>query len=315
MSKFSYFIFLIFIMFFIQIQGASAKVNLEACKKMTEKLQDRHRSKANNIEEKYDIEINKILSNKNYANEDLREIIKTSEKYFEFKSAHTKYVDNILAILHNVPFNKADQEYCGKKETLQRISSVKISEFEKNRNLILEEIKHNLTLFNLREDEGLAVVAVYSYASFQSLDMAKKDSLTKPLRIKLLQNKQYFKVIKLREGEYYWNRLKQFTSSDGSYRYFDLSKSSYTFHVYKGKLSLAGVLILNPAYRGRLSSDFFDRVTISMKLLGLEYPFLLKKYPLIDGYNENDTFVNFYMNEKKNIDLKLKGDKSNVQGD
>lgn len=317
MSKSSNLVVLTLIILLVQIHNLSAKVDLDSCKKMTQSIIDQHKRLAEKIDKKFNKSLSEIINHKERIDMDIQIIIKLSEKKLKYKSIQVSNVDNIIAIIHNVPFNKADQEYCNKESILKRMSKVKLDAFEKNRREIIDDIKHNLSLFKLDGDEGLAIIAVYSYGLSQVLDLARKGGLEKPLKIGPLNNKQYFKVVKLREGNYYWNRVKNYIPNTdwriqtgklqpGSYEYFNLADSKYNFHVEKGMLNFAGVLILD-IEDNYLSSDFFDRTTISMKLMEEQYPYLLEKYSMIDGFNENDEFISFYMKEKKRLSLQSNG--------
>lgn len=272
-------------------------IDLDACKKMTIEIAHHHFESAQEMIQEMNQAIDEIAKEQKLPETIKKLVIKSTKANYLYLTKYNHLIVNIISAIKGVPQNKKDQSYCNKKDRLEAISENTLNSFKKITQKIVNEIPHNFSLFHLEKNEGLAIISVYSDGYTYKLDLVHGSGFNKALIIGPISNHQYFKVVKLKQGDYYWNRINNPPSENG-FTFFDLKENNYRFHVSAGKLNFGGMLMIE--FKGtRLSSDFYDRSTIAIKMVEQQYPYLVNRYPIVDGFNPDDDFISFYLSEKK----------------
>ncbi len=159
-----------------------------------------------------------------------------------------------------------------------------------------EDIAGRLDLELLDDDEGLVVIAFYSFGPASSISINRLGALTGGIEFGPVNNDEYFQVLRVKAGEYRWERIRQ---EFGISRYFyDLGHRDLTFTVEPGKLNYTGVFTFRP--RGTTArSSLNDRTSIVLLILEQRYPNLLERFEIANGLVPDDRFIDYYLAEER----------------
>ncbi|MEO1035098.1 MAG: hypothetical protein AAFX44_05995 [Pseudomonadota bacterium] len=168
----------------------------------------------------------------------------------------------------------------------------------------LEALQDRIDIENVGPGEGLAVIAMYIEGPVMRLTLDKRGSMTGARAFNELPEGQFFRVIKLPAGEYQWTTVRSrrvFTYSywaDSTVYYFDFRDADMAFRVEPGKLNFTGVFMYTGSGQ-RARADLKDRSSIVMRIIENRYPELLERYPVFNGAVPEDTYLQFFVDERR----------------
>ena len=168
----------------------------------------------------------------------------------------------------------------------------------------LEALDDRIAIQSVGPKEGLVVLAMYIDGPMMRLTLDKRGSMTGARAFNNLPQGQFFRVIKLPAGEYQWTTMRfrrELTRNywaDSTTYYFDFRDAELAFRVEPGKLNFTGVLMYSA--RGNYAeADIKDRSSIVMRLMENRHPDLLAKYPSFNGAVPDDSYLQFFLDERR----------------
>ena len=150
----------------------------------------------------------------------------------------------------------------------------------------------------LDDDEGLAIVAIYSkgYAEKIKLD---GPGFGNDHNFGPLLNSQYFEVQKLKEGVYSWDEVI-LKAGENLKSTSDLSHLNLEFTITPGKLNYIG-LFMYESNGSTYSAKIVNRTSIVLSILKQDFPQYIDMYPLANGIYPDDQYIEFFLNGSKSI--------------
>jgi hypothetical protein len=229
-------------------------------------------------------------------------VSKQKEQY-KYNAAIASLRDTLPPVLRRINESEADRQYCDDQSALTNLIESRVDNLERMLEMLLEGVEQRIELEELDKDEGLAIIAAYSYGYAEKINLKSDEWGGDNISIGPLDNSQSYKVVKLKQGRYYWGKVTEKVGY-GSYQYYDFSDKNLSFDVVPGKLNLTGVLIFERIGE-RASADIPDRSAIVMKMLEVSYPLLVDKYELHNALAPADPFPGFYKQQKTKLKVAM----------
>ena len=161
---------------------------------------------------------------------------------------------------------------------------------------IIDAVDERLALEDLAQNEGLAIIAFHSYGYVDGVYINRRDAFGGGIQFGPVQEGDYFRVVKVKEGSYTWERLWRNLFFGRST--FRIKKRDLTFTVEPGKLNYTGMFIYRPTGFSYAIMDIRDRTSAVLSMLEEQYPELLSEFELVNGLDHNEEFIDFYLREK-----------------
>ncbi|UAA38895.1 hypothetical protein KIH87_00510 [Paraneptunicella aestuarii] len=254
----------------------------------------------NDEREDFEKELNKLkqkyfkLSGSNSeANFEL--IVQKQKERVEYPVWSKNIFEDLPAMVRRIHEHKKDRIFCDEHYRLEKALDLSKEKLEEQYERLVTFIDTRVGLEELDKDQGLVVIAAYAYGYAQRLQIKSKNWGGDTLDIGPITSEQWFEVVKLSKGEYYWDRIEQIKSGDKYY--WDLEDRNLSFSVQPGKINLTGAFVFEDV-EGRGTFDISDRVAIILKILEDNYPLLMDKYDLVNGLVPSDPFPAFFKNQK-----------------
>ncbi len=168
----------------------------------------------------------------------------------------------------------------------------------------------------LAEDEGLAIVAIYSKGYAEKI-VLNGNGLGNNHEFGPLDYSQHFSVYKLKAGKYSWDKvvknIAQYKKSEeysseqalqksgrNIYQTSDLEQFNLSFEISPGKLNYTGLLMFETT-GSYFSAKILNRTSIILAMLKQDFPQYLKNYEIVNAIYPNDPYIPFYLNGEKAI--------------
>jgi len=145
----------------------------------------------------------------------------------------------------------------------------------------------------LGQDEGLAIVAIYSQG------YAEKIKLNGPgfgnnQSYGPLIDAQHFDVQKLKAGKYTWDKVVE-KVGESLRRTSDLSELNLSFEIIPGKLNYIGLLMFE-SNGSTYSAKVLNRTSIILSIMKQDFPQYIDNYPVVNGIYPDDQYVEYFLN-------------------
>lgn len=222
-------------------------------------------------------------------------IVQKQKERVEYAVWSKNIFQDIPAMVRRIHEHKKDRIFCDEHYRLEKALDLSMKKLESQFERLLTFIDTRVGLEEIGKDEGLVVIAAYAYGYAERLQIKSKNWGGDTLDIGPITSEQWFEVVKLSKGEYYWDRIEQIKSGDKYY--WDLEKYNLSFSVQPGKINLTGAFVFEDI-AGRGTFDISDRVAIILKILEDNYPLLMDKYDLVNGLVPSDPFPAFFKSQK-----------------
>lgn len=146
---------------------------------------------------------------------------------------------------------------------------------------------------NLKPGFGYALLSIEIDGSVPKKIVLRRDQLAGgKIDIKGIESGINQRLIQLKPGSYYWDRVPQPYRSR-----FDLKDKNYKFEVVAGKINYSGHLSLKIfSNSNRMNSNYTNRATNSLEYLHTCCSDTLKKYDLVMPGYTTDPFLDMYKN-------------------
>lgn len=283
------------------LAGGAAADDFADCQRLLQKTADKHLDEANDIRRKHEKSLKKQFDKflDRYGDivdrESLDASIQAIHERHEIDKVRQEYVDGVVATLRT--FEKPEDEAfnCPSKGTLRYRSENWNKNYEYQLELLRQAISDRLEMETMEEDEGLAIIAFYAIGLAQEIRINRRGSILGNVQFGPVTDGEYFRIMKLKAGTYFWDRISRDTII-GTF-YHDYSKRGFEFHVEPGKLNYTGVFVYDSdGQRARGSHN--DRTAIVITMLEQRYPELLDRFELVNGLVPDDPFIDYYLEEK-----------------
>jgi hypothetical protein len=263
------------------------------CHKVTKKLATKHEENGLLYFNQYQSKIKNILKKSTADQGSKQQILNKASSKYSLESSFKKFVFDFVDVLKNDITN----ETCDRKN-LESLSEKSLKFYKEILDRSKYYIEYRVELESLDADEGLAIISAYSYGYAGRIEINPVKFMGDSMSIGPLNNSQYFRIAKLKAGEYQWGRIKVYGPMSLSYR--DFSDANLKFKIQPGKLNYTGVFI-HEVMGMYAKAEIFDKAAVITTMIEQDYPLLLNKYELVNGLIENDPFINFYLTQKKKL--------------
>lgn len=274
------------------------------CSEFANELADDYHEEA--VELYADFEEDLMNAKKRFLKKRGKESEERFEKYVSIEKEISQFdvikktiVEDYTLAIRNIEKHGSDKAYCNDESLLERVTDEKLRTFDNFLEKFADDLDQRVGLEDLDDDEGLAVISAYAYGYAETIQLSSTSFLSGKMNIGPLRNSQYFRVLKLKKGTYYWDRVKW--NVHNGYRYFDFSDDSLNFKVEPGKINFTGVFIYENI-GNRAGADISDRSAILLKILEQQYPYIKDKYDWVNAQAPSDPFLQFYRDEKEVIE-------------
>ncbi len=216
--------------------------------------------------------------------------------------AREQLVDHLLNRLRN-PGNAEDPEdpdfKCPRKSDTKRWSKNSLKTYQQVLDDARADVKNRFSFETMADDEGLAIIAFYAFGYAEKVRINRLGAATGTIEFGPVSNGEYFKVLKVKAGDYRWEKI---TQKFWNMRfYFTLKHRDLSFSVAPGKLNYTGALVFDASGRyARISLN--DRTAIVLTMLEQRYPDLLDRFEITNSLVPEDRFIDFYLNEKSGME-------------
>lgn len=274
------------------------------CQRETSSLAAEHVEKAEKLLERLDRDrsrlIDKHLESRDVSSAQrasLRSALERVVTERETQAYRKTYIDKVVTDLALVGDPANEHGLCDQIHRLEEYSDDSLRRLRNGFEGFVEATRNRIALEDLDDDEGLVAIAAYSFGIAGEIELNRRGALTGNLTIGPLNNEEFFEVRKLKAGEYNWEKVANRLSND-SIQIFDLSNDDLIFSVQPGVLNYTGVFVFDQSgLYGRVSLN--DRAAIVLTILEQRYPELLERHNVHNGLVETDTFIDFYLAEKR----------------
>ncbi len=208
-------------------------------------------------------------------------------------------IDGNLAALQELIDQPDDEFDCPNVPSLRARVNHAADSFGLGLNTALEDIQNRFDIRTMDDDEGLAIIAFYTFGRVSEIKIDRVGALGGGHEFGPLLEGQHFEVVKLKAGTYEWDRI---TRQVFFYeQYMDYSDRDLQFTVSPGVLNYTGVFIFK--IDGSLASGTLnDRTSIVLHVLEQNYPGLIETFDIVNGLVPEDRFIEFYFSEKNALE-------------
>lgn len=218
------------------------------------------------------------------------EIYQLELALFDFE----KWLSNFTEFAHS-NINSVRHDYKCDKKMLKFLHE----HMEKNAKTIFSANYKNIVarfnLTDLKEDEGLAIIFIESTPNVLSVSFKRDARRADPIEVNTFGLDKYFRVVKLKAGEYSWHSAKR--NNRGGYTVFSFEDHNLKFFIQPGKLNFIGGLKFD-THGNRYAVEQMDRVANSIKEVIKYYPEFSSGENWVNTLVPEDNFLNFYIAQK-----------------
>lgn len=274
------------------------------CQKFLAGKAESHLQRSNKLRHKYESRLNEIVRTQlardrdgKSSDEELRASVERFKNYRRVDQARAAYVENIIAEIAESMAHDVPNFTCHDRATVHTTYDLNHQAYERVLQLLEDDVKDRFELEDLRDDEGLLVIAFNSTEATNFVRINRLNSLTGSIVFGPNRRGEQFRVVRAKAGNYKWEEIEQ--KFYNSRRTYNLRKFDLGFTVEAGKLNYAGVFLLNVKSGGYYSATLNDRLIITLTVLEQRYPELIGQYEIANGLYPDDRFTEFYLQEKR----------------
>jgi len=150
----------------------------------------------------------------------------------------------------------------------------------------------------LAEDEGWAIIAIYSKGYAEKIELSGS-GFGNNHTFGPLDYSQEFQIVKLKAGKYSWERVIKKVGENGRQK-SDFSHLDLNFEITAGNLNYVG-LFMYESNGSTFSAKILNRTSIILSILKQDFPQYLKKYDVVNGIYPSDRYIDFFLNNSKAI--------------
>ena len=266
-------------------------------------IADRILEDAARVEERHRNELDDILNRFHRRNGDetardaIDAIVQRLTDRSSIELARQQLIDDWVASVLDVG-DPDDENFRCRESRYLGAGSGSVERYRTELEALRAEISDRLDLEKLADDEGLVIIAFYSFGTASSISINRLGAMTGGIDFGPVNNEEYFRVLRVKAGEYRWERIRQELWT-GDY-FYDLGRRNLTFTVEAGKLNYTGVFIFRPSGNFARSS-LNDRTSIVLLILKQRFPDLLERFELANGLIPDDRFMDFYLAEERRL--------------
>ena len=231
--------------------------------------------------------------------EELEEIVEFVNMRRQVDYYREQLIDNNLEALQALIDQPDDEFECPSVPSLRFRVNHAANSFELGLNTALDDIRNRFDIRTMGNDEGLAIIAFYSFGNVSEVRIDRVGALGGGHEFGPILEGQHFEVVKLKAGTYEWDRItRQILFYE---QYMDYSDRDLQFTVSPGVLNYTGVFIFK--IDGNLvSGTLNDRTSIVLAVLEQNYPGLIERFDIVNGLVPEDRFIEFYFSEKNALE-------------
>lgn len=228
------------------------------------------------------------------ASERMSGIISRLAERYELERYYDAYVDDVITTATGV--ENTEKFRCPSKQTVNYRFRANLERYTGRIEQIEEAIEERIDLEDLDDDEGLVVISFFAHGYAEDIRINRLGGIGGGIKFGPVSNNEYFRVLKVKAGEYKWNTIRN-TTWWGRIVLF-VKRQDLIFRVEPGKLNYTGLFIYrSQSHRGRPAA-VHDRAAVVLEILEQRYPELLDHFDVVDGINDNSNFINFYLGER-----------------
>ena len=290
---------------FATCNAAESEKDFAKCEKMLVKYADSTVEKAARAKQKHDKKIiNRIAQHADdHADPSIEEvrmggIINRLIAQYDLPQYQRVLIDEAA---EEVLTLENDEEFrCPHRANANLAFKRNFERYEERLQKIENAVDERLELENIGPNEGLIVILFYSSGLAQNVQINRLGSIVGDIRFGPVENSEYFRVLKVKAGDYRWHSIwNQYWL--GGRRTLFVKHSNLDFTVEAGKLNYTGVFMFNSNSWRRWTADVRDRTSVVLSLLESRYPELLSELEFSNAVNSDNRFIDFYFSEKKSV--------------
>ncbi|MEM1411304.1 MAG: hypothetical protein AAGH19_03020 [Pseudomonadota bacterium] len=264
------------------------------CTEFMQELAEAHRESIGDIEATFEARWNRVLAEVpegKTARKELSAMAKRLRQNSGLTASQHTNVTRVLDLLDHMPITENDLEYCRNKRFFRnRIETFALA-YEEEGDQLLAELEALASLFSLKPDEGVLIIAGHIDGSVESIKLDQDGRLGKALLVGPYRNEEFFTLAKVQAGPHHWDHMRS-----GMWE-LNLSFLDTTLDIQAGALNYAGVLSLSMNF-SLASAQLDDRAAIVLDKMEVRYPELLRSLPMFNALTPDDPFIEFYLREK-----------------
>ncbi len=283
--------------------GAAEGIGYSECLAAARQVADQILEDVARIEDRHQNELDDILNrfHRRNGDESSRDAIDAIVQHLAERAsidlARQQLIDDWVAAVLDVG-DPSDEDFQCRESEYRGPRSRSVERYRNELEALRAEVSARLDLETLDDDEGLVIIAFYSFGIASSVSINRLGALTGGIEFGPVNNAEYFRVLRVKAREYRWERIRQEFWPTGYF--YDLGSSNLTFTVEPGKLNYTGVFIFRP--RGeRARNTLNDRTSLVLLILKQRYPYLLERLELANGLIPDNRFIDFYLAEERRL--------------
>ena len=294
------------LLFLLALATPAGADEVSRCRNQLSGLQETLRKDSNQDIRQYESRIERAIDRAVSRQSELGTTPEDIEEIVEFVNTRRRvdyYREQLIDINYEELQRYIDQPDdvfgCPNISSLRARVNIAVDSFELGLNTSLEDIENRIDIRTMDDDEGLAIIAFYTYGNVDEITINRVGALGGGHEFGPLLPGQHFEVVKLKAGEYEWDRVtrRMFFSR----QYMDYSDRELRFTVSPGVLNYTGAFIFR--MDGNLASGSLnDRTSIVLRVLEQEYPGLIGTVEIVNGLVPEDRFIDFYFREKSALE-------------
>ena len=274
------------------------------CERMLAKAAQSHLAKANKLRDRFarriDALVEKNLSAESATgspSEAMPEIIRKIVERASLDDAHDVYVRKVIDEQSKLVTADDKDFECSDPDILRMTYELNLKAYGIQLDGVRDAVVERYEIEHLGPEEGLVAIAFNTNVAVDIVRINRRGSLLGSIWFGPVFPGEYFRVVKMRAGEYNWDEITQRLGY--AKRLFDLSKRDSRFTIEAGKLNYAGVFLFEVSAGGYYRSSLNDRQTIVLTILDQRYPELLEQYEIANAIHPDDRFIEYYLEQKR----------------
>jgi len=281
---------------------AQSKRTYAECLEMTGKYATRHVEKGDKATERHRRNVDKIVADfvkrlppEEQGNSHIPLVVDRLVENYAPEASRKTLIDE--AAEKAVQLEDSENFQCAHEYTVRHRFINKANDYEARLEAIEDAIYERLDLESLGPGEGLVAVSFRAEGYAENIVINRLGGVGGGIRFGPLRDEEYFRVLKVKAGDYEWNKI---WSSGWLYRTsMYVKRGNFTFTVEPGKLNYTGqFLYRNSWFKGNHAS-VRDRASVVLSQLEEHYPEVLEKYQISNGLGTDERFFKFYLNAKR----------------
>jgi hypothetical protein len=291
-----------FLMLAMQPAWSQSKRTYAECLEMTEKYAARHVEKGDKATAKHRRDVDRIVADfvkrlppEEQANSYIPLVVeRLVDSYAPETSRKTLITE---AAEKAVQLEDSENFQCAHEYTVRHRFINKANDYEARLKAVEDAIYERLDLESLGPDEGLVVVSFRAEGYAEHIVINRLGGVGGGIRFGPLRNEEYFRVLKVKAGDYEWNKI---WSSGWLYRTsMYVKRGDFKFTVEPGKLNYTGQFLYRNSWSKGNHASVRDRASVVLTQLEENYPEILENYAISNGLGTDERFFEFYLNAKR----------------